>query len=839
MRHLLLPAVFLFVACGGESSELPASATTTSPLNTAFHDAAREYQVPVSVLKSLGWVETRLSTRADLESVTGGVGVMQLSRRGAWSTLDDAARLTGVTEGRLRVDPRANVRGAAAVLRALFEKTAATDPTLDAHQEGDWFPAVSLYPGIDSATGAADYATDVFLALEGGFDMDGVTQAPSTSSWRRHAPVAASRRDAVLEYPSGAAWVASPNYSSGRTSYEFVLIHTMQGSYNGTKSWFQNTASNVSSHYIIRSSDGEVTQMVEHRNTAWHAGCYNGRSIGLEHEGFIADPARWYTDAMYRESAKLTRWICQRHNIPMTRARIVGHVEIPRSCNSNGHTDPGSGWNWTKYMQYVTNGAPTTGTGTLIGAIYTGGNTANRVSGATVTVNGQSVTTGSDGVYQFQLQPGTYTATATKAGLSTATVTRTVVTGGQAWGSMELNSSGATGELIGKIYAYNPAMPSDTSQAVSGATVTCAGTTVTTDATGIYRFNKAPGTYTITATKAGYVDSQVSRTAVAGGQTWGSMALATSAMADTVAPQVEIVFPTTGASLDLGRISLRGTASDDRGAVSQVQVHVNGGAATDVPVTSGAFDVELLLAPGTNTLVVRATDAAGNAGSATSTVTFNAGLAGFVHALTDDTLRIEGATVELREASSGTVVSTATTDASGAYTAAVMTVPADYLVVVRKAGYVTSSQTVTVPEDQRLSLNVGLSEGSDEVDPASLTFVEPMDGAEVSTDTVTLYGVVKGFDVATVTVNGVTAELLGAGGFSATVPLVEGDNVIEAVATGVNAQTVSGRVTVKRKVTTPGMSLHNGGASGCGCATGGEALVALALLVTLRRRRQP
>lgn len=834
IRSLLAASLVVLAACGSEVATL--AAVTENPLNASFDSAAREYQVPVEILKSIAWVETRVSTRANLESQTGGVGVMQLARRGDWNTLGDAARLTGVTEGQLRVDAKANVRGAAAVLRQLFDRASRNDPSLDSRNVGDWYRAVSLYPGIDSATGAADYASDVFFAMEAGFSQDGVTQAPVMSQWRHHAPVQSVRRDAALEYPAGAAWAASPNYSSGRTSYEFVLIHTMQGSYAGTKSWFQNTSSNVSSHYIIRSSDGQITQMVEHQDTAWHAGCYNGRSIGLEHEGFIADPGRWYTDAMYTESAKLTAWICDRHNIPKTRARILGHVEIPSSCNSNGHTDPGSGWNWTKYMQLVTGQAPTTGTGVLIGAIYTGGDPANRVAGATVTVSGQSVTTGANGIYQFNLAPGSYTATVTKAGFSMASVTRTVVANAQAWGSMEINSSGATGELIGKIYAFNAADPSNTSQAISGATVTCDGSTFTTAADGLYRFDKPPGTYTIVAKKQGFADSQISRTAVVGAQTWGSMGL--SSGSDQQAPQVEIVFPASGASLDLGRIMLKGNASDDRGAVATVKVALNDGTPTDVAVNGGAFEIEVLLKPGSNSIEVTATDAANNVGRASSTATFNAGVAGFVHLAGDDSTRIEGASVELRESTSGTVVSTVTTDASGAYVAPVMTVPADYLVVVKKAGYRTASETVTVPEDQRLSLNVAIAAGSDEVEPASISFVEPMEGATISTDTVTIYGVVKGFDVAQVAANGVSAELLGAGGFSVTVPLTEGANEIEAVASGVNGQTVSAKLNVTRKTIGGGMNLHNGAAGGCGCSSGVEVLVALSVLGLLRRRRR-
>lgn len=265
IRSLLAASLVFFAACGTESSEVTTpSVVNESPLNAAFEDAAREYQVPVEILKSIGWVETRLSTRANLESQTGGVGVMQLSRRDDWNSLGEAAKLTGASEGQLRVDSRANVRGAAAVLRQLFDRAQKNDASLDSRNVGDWYRAVSLYPGIDSATGAADYASDVFFAMEAGFTQDGVTQVPVTSAWRHHAPVQSARRDAVLEYPAGAAWAASPHFSSGRSSYEFVLIHTMQGSYAGTKSWFQNASSNVSSHYILRSSDGQITQMVEH-----------------------------------------------------------------------------------------------------------------------------------------------------------------------------------------------------------------------------------------------------------------------------------------------------------------------------------------------------------------------------------------------------------------------------------------------------------------------------------------------------------------------------------------------------------------------------------------------
>jgi hypothetical protein len=274
--------------------------------------------------------------------------------------------------------------------------------------------------------------------------------------------------------------------------------------------------------------------------------------------------------------------------------------------------------------------------------------------------------------------------------------------------------------------------------------------------------------------------------------------------------------------------------------VASVKVSLNAGAETDVPVTSGAFSVEIQLKPGTNTISVSAVDAAGNRGSASTQATFNAGVAGFVHVAGDEAMRLDAATVELREPSSGTVVSTVTTDASGAYYAPVMTVPADYLVVVKKDGYMTASETVSIGEESRASLNIGLTMGADEVEEAVVSFVEPMDGATINTDTVTVYGEVRGFDVATVSVNGVSAELLGAGGFSATVPLVDGSNTIEASVVGVTGQTLVGRITVTRQMSAPAVEeppMVKGGCGGCSTGMGLEAFAMLAISAFLRRRR--
>jgi hypothetical protein len=153
------------------------------------------------------------------------------------------------------------------------------------------------------------------------------------------------------EYPLAVTFnPADPsNYTAGgMISHDYVVVHTMQGYYYGAQSWFQNPDSDVSAHFCMRSEDGEVTQMVYLSDRAWHVGSSNAYSIGIEHEGFVDEPA-WYTWEMYSSSALLSRWIADEYATPLTREHIVGHSELPNQT----HTDPGINWNWDLYMALI------------------------------------------------------------------------------------------------------------------------------------------------------------------------------------------------------------------------------------------------------------------------------------------------------------------------------------------------------------------------------------------------------------------------------------------------------------------------------------------------------
>ncbi len=190
-----------------------------------------------------------------------------------------------------------------------------------------------------------------------------------------------------------AIWNAAPscNYSSrSGTAISAITIHTIQGSYAGAISWSQNCNSNVSYHYVIRSSDGQVTQMVLEANKAWHVGSANPYTIGYEHEGYVSDPS-WYTPAMINSSADLSRDVTQSgYGINPLRTyfgasssgintlgscvRIKGHQHYP----SQSHTDPGINWDWENYYQLINNPAPVTSFTSTSGTLYdSGGPTGN------------------------------------------------------------------------------------------------------------------------------------------------------------------------------------------------------------------------------------------------------------------------------------------------------------------------------------------------------------------------------------------------------------------------------------------------------------------------------
>ncbi|CAM5266161.1 N-acetylmuramoyl-L-alanine amidase [Streptomyces griseomycini] len=389
----------------------------TARLQQAFAAAAAEYHVPQSVLLGVSYLQSRWDAHAGAPSVTGGYGPMHLTdartalaaaghhdegtedprgddarpplrpearspRAGALparlTTLPRAARLTGLSPERLREDPAANVAGGAALLaeaqRRLGEPLSG-DPA-------DWYGAVARFSGADETSAAAAYADDVYEVIRtGGERVTDTGQrvalaarpglAPDTSTLGRTGPRTASAAGTECPPTVSCEWIPAPYEEFGDGDYgnhdlgnrpasqpiRYIVVHDTEGAWEGVLDMVQDPTY-VSWQYSLRSTDGHIAQHVRAKDVAWHAGNWyvNAGSIGLEHEGFLAEPDAWYTEAMYRSSARLVKYLAKKYGIPLDRQHVLGHDTVPGPTSGTipgMHTDPGPYWDWAHYFELL------------------------------------------------------------------------------------------------------------------------------------------------------------------------------------------------------------------------------------------------------------------------------------------------------------------------------------------------------------------------------------------------------------------------------------------------------------------------------------------------------
>ncbi|MFG3009803.1 N-acetylmuramoyl-L-alanine amidase [Streptomyces cinerochromogenes] len=407
---LLLPLL-------GAAPAHTATDSSTHRLQHAFAAAAAEYHVPQSVLLAVSYLQSRWDAHGGAPSVTGGYGPMHLtdartaiaatehlaegtedargdSARAALrptaeapaasalparlKTLPRAAELSGLPAEELRTDPAANVAGGAALLAAAQKELGeplSADPA-------DWYGAVATFSGADDRATAAAYADDVYDVLRTGEERttdDGqlVTLAAQPELTADTGPL---RRAGLRTLPADGTEcpksvscesVPAPYEEFGDNDYgnhdlgdrpdsqsiRYIVIHDTEGSWDGVLKLIQDPTY-VSWNYTIRSTDGLIAQHVKAKDVAWHAGNWyvNAKSIGIEHEGFLAAPDAWYTEAMYRSSARLVRYLARTYGIPLDRQHILGHDNVPGPTTSTipgMHTDPGPYWDWRHYFQLL------------------------------------------------------------------------------------------------------------------------------------------------------------------------------------------------------------------------------------------------------------------------------------------------------------------------------------------------------------------------------------------------------------------------------------------------------------------------------------------------------
>ncbi|MBJ95640.1 MAG: hypothetical protein CMP23_14350 [Rickettsiales bacterium] len=421
----------------GMEAYIPPVEPSLNEVEQAIEQAAQHFEVPAELLSVVAHTESRWRHRPHRSSPDGRRGLFNLSP----ARLALASDALDESSEHLAVDLELHALAFAWLLHS-----ARPGPDLGL---GSWRD--SLAWALELQPGAADFLVDRWFALLDGGVIDRldtgepVTIAPSPIAAHYLGLFAASAESQSRspDYP-GAAWVPAANCNTPNCPYprtigdiDMVVIHTAQGSYNGTISWFQNCDAGVSAHYVV-SEGGEITQMVEEEWTGWHISACNGHSIGIEHEGWVQD--LWYPDAMYQASAALTSDILTDWNIPIDRNNVIGHDELQAMCNTT-HTDPGAGWDWDYYMSLI-GGVNTVDLTELVGYVrHTDIYEASYgIANATVTISGHGTTQADpSGYYVFDpIPPGTWEICARAEGYEENCRSKTVEADITNWGSILL-----------------------------------------------------------------------------------------------------------------------------------------------------------------------------------------------------------------------------------------------------------------------------------------------------------------------------------------------------------------------------------------------------------------
>ncbi|MFC5829481.1 N-acetylmuramoyl-L-alanine amidase [Nonomuraea insulae] len=276
--------------------------------------------------------------------------VFSVMREGAQRRTDDGQEV--------RLDPVSDLPVANEGEQA--EESAQADP--DARPDGEQAEAVTqadpdVQPTTNEQADAMDDQTDTdavpSIAWEAGpkGQAAGRAECPSslTCEWM---PAAYKRFGKKKNRDYG-----NHDHLARTRSIDYIVIHDTEGAYQGIPALVRNPKY-VSWHYTIRSRDGHVAQHVPTNDIAWHAGNWdvNTRSIGIEHEGYLAKGGTWYTEAMYRSSARLVKFLADKHHIPLNRAHILGHDNVPGTTPqtvAGMHEDPGPYWDWGHYFDLM------------------------------------------------------------------------------------------------------------------------------------------------------------------------------------------------------------------------------------------------------------------------------------------------------------------------------------------------------------------------------------------------------------------------------------------------------------------------------------------------------
>lgn len=177
-----------------------------------------------------------------------------------------------------------------------------------------------------------------------------------------------------------AIWSPSPNRNHRKDIISLVVVHHTDGAPNveHAVAHLCNPDAQVSAHFVIGRA-GELYQLVDTDDAAWHDSGRNHCSIGIEHVARTphefdrkwpdlsgktklklgasdtdeSDPGLPLTEPQLEISAKLVAWLLQQFNLTID--AVVPHCSNPQSTHRDCglSSEDGGIWPWSDYRRMI------------------------------------------------------------------------------------------------------------------------------------------------------------------------------------------------------------------------------------------------------------------------------------------------------------------------------------------------------------------------------------------------------------------------------------------------------------------------------------------------------
>jgi hypothetical protein len=284
----------------------------------------------------------------------------------------------------------------------------------------------------------------------------------------------------------------------------------------------------------------------------------------------------------------------------------------------------------------------------------------------------------------------------------------------------------------------------------------------------------------------------------------GNSASATAVISlDKTPPVITITSPTAGAVLSTSTITVQGTVTDALSGVAAV--NCGGSIAT---VAGSSFTCSQTLVPGTNSIQIQASDAAGNSVSTMTTVAY-----------------VKPPQITITSPANSALFNQSPINVTGT-----VVDPTAHVLVNGLAAPVSGNNFLaTVPAQEGISTITAVVTNSDgstdtasvqinlDTTPPHVAIYAPLDGSVTSDANMTVTGLVNDIVVgtvnpqqATVKVNGVAAQVANRSFSISNIPLVVGPNLIHATAVDAAGNEATATVTVVRQTGQPAVKVFSG-----------------------------